>query len=159
MVSSTNRLREFVRAAFVSPEAVWIAVVLLGATMVPQWLLKAGAALLTGEVVIVVAVLGGPFAFVGAAYRLSGSVLRPHGDRAVLRSWPDYWRLRLRVMVALAYTFTGAIAVTLGWIIYKSGSPLFGSVVSLCGGGVTAIALATIAHAKQDVEDIIDRLS
>ena len=154
-----DRLRELLRAVFISPEVLVTGIIALGAAFVPSWVRSAGSAFLSGDVPNVLAVLGAPFALVMAAYTLSGSVLRPHGERTVLRTWSEYWRLRLRVVVALGYTLVGSIAVTVGWVLFKAHWELTGSAVSLAGAGIAAVAVATIAHARQDVEDIVDRLS
>lgn len=158
MASSTDKLREFLRALLVSPEMLWLASVGLAAAFVPHWLLNAGSVFLSSDVPNILPVLGAPFAVLVAGFQLSGAVLRPHADRAVLRSWPDYWRLRLRMTIALGYALVGSLAVTAGWVIYKADHKLLGSSTSLAGVGVAAVAVASIAYAKQDVEDITDQL-
>lgn len=150
-----NKAVETLRAVVIGPEFVWIGLVVAVGLSRPAWMLFFGRAFLELDAVVV-AILGAPFALVAVAYKIVSGIRRPTSEPLAMRDWPDYWRLKIRLMVGLAYSLASACSVLLGWGLYRGNQKLTGTALTVGGFGVAAIVVASVAYARHAVEDIID---
>lgn len=152
-----KRPAELVRALALSPEIASALVIVLAATHWPTVVLRLGGLVhvdrLDGWALTLVAA---PFAILIAGYSLGTAVLRPERGREALAAWSDYWRLRMRVYIALGWMCFGALGWIIGWILVQMGALRYGITLALAAVAAAVTALFTVALARHGVQDALD---
>jgi hypothetical protein len=72
-------------------------------------------------------------------------------------TWPHYWRLKLRIWIALTYCSLGLLTFIIGWYVYEA-TPLrtLGAGLVLGATLVSLASLATVAFARIQLPDAMD---
>ena len=145
-----KHIGEFVRAVLVSPE------VLIGAlpfAISSYWPEPANFA---SEIVMSDTkwTLGMGIILLVGTYGLAWDVLSPSESKKAILSWPDYWKLKMRIYVALGYCIVGIILIMAGVYMIAHEIILWGATIAISGILCGATALATVAIARLTIREI-----
>ena len=150
-----SRILDFFRLAFVSPELVLALLPIAVYAYAPDWadmLLKP----MGDSVGWGLSAAGLPAAMLAFNYKESSELLSLSGGKKVLIEWPDYPRLKMRVLVALAWCLLGIFACFgATWMVAKNSLPLLGITFMISGLLSAAAATATIALAKFSLRELL----
>lgn len=152
----TTKALDLVRAVLISAETAAALAVVAIANLWPRGLQVVGEFFATAEPAVMATLFCAPVVVIVAMYGLGTKLLRPEKGRDVLVGWPDYWRLRLRVRVALVFGVVGCLGWFLGWVLLRLGQILWGTTIALASLTVALVALASVALAQHDLGDILD---
>ena len=148
---------EWLRAALFSVETVVALFTLAMFLLAPDYIVDLVDPLFSIDPPGVLAILAVPYLLTATTWKLAEGLLRPVTNCGALLGWPDYWRLALRVRVALLFSVAGAVSSTSGWILYRSIDRFAGASISVAGFLVPGVSLVTVALAKLVSRDILDR--
>ena len=95
-----------------------------------------------------------PIALLAAAYNIGSDILSPQGKRVVILDWPDYWRLKIRVIWCLTICLISVVATIIGYYIIHKFNHVNGFVIIIISWSISATALMTGAYAKWSVREI-----
>lgn len=149
-----TRVIDVVRSVLVSPETAallftflayiyWPAPYLLLATQVGTDL-KSGAE-----------IAAFPLSLIGLTYSLSSDLLSPQGARKRLLDWPDYWMLKVRVVVALAFCAMCLGMSLVGWYLMAAARSLWGSALIVAGYFCGSVTLSTVGLARWRARELL----
>lgn len=94
-------------------------------------------------------------AMLAFSYKEGYELLSLSGGRKVLIEWPDYPRLKVRIVVAFVWCLFGAFAcVGATWMVAKNSQPLLGITFMISGLLSAAAATATIALARFSLREL-----
>lgn len=96
-----------------------------------------------------------PLTLLAAIYSFGSDILSPSGVKRVLLSWPDYWKLKVRIVVAMGFCFLGFILVLCGAYMVLHQNPVWGAATAISGLLTSASALASVALAKWRIREIL----
>jgi hypothetical protein len=88
-------------------------------------------------------------------YSFGSEILSPSGTKKVLLSWPDYWKLKMRILVALGFCLLGFVFVLCGVYMVPRQNPVWGATIAMSGLFTAAAALASVALAKWSIREIL----
>lgn len=150
-----RRTLDFLRLVFVSPELVLALLPIAIYTYTPDWadllLAPMSDGLRWG-----LSAAGLSFAMLAFSYKESFELLSLSGGKKVLIDWPDYPKLKMRILVAFAWCLLGAVAcVCATWMVAKSLQPLFGVTLMISGLLAAAASTATIALARFSLRELL----
>jgi hypothetical protein len=132
---------EVLRAVFISPEIVAGS---LPFVLSFYWSEPATFTVeqLASDAMWVVGTAAIPLTLLAATYSFGSEILSPSGPKKVLLSWPDYWKLKMRVVVALGFCFLGFMFVLCGAYMVQHQNPVWGATTTISGLLTPASALA-----------------
>ena len=96
-----------------------------------------------------------PLTLLAASYAFGSEILSPSGTKKILLSWPDYWKLKMRILVALGFCLLGFAFVLCGAYMVPHQSPIWGATIAMSGLFTAAAALASVALAKWSIREIL----
>jgi hypothetical protein len=150
-----NRLADFLRAVFVSPELFFALVPLSIYAYEPTWadmLLKP----MSDSVGWGLSAAGLSIAMLAFSYKEGFELLSLSGGRKVLIEWPDYPKLKIRVLIAFGWCLIGAFAcVCATWMVVNAFHPLLGVTFLISGLLSAGAATATIALARFSLRELL----
>ena len=150
-----NRLTDFLRSVFVSPELLFALVPLAIYAYEPTWadmLLKP----MSDSVGWGLSAAGLSIGMLAFSYKEGFGLLSLSGGRKVLIDWPDYPKLKMRVLGAFGWCLIGAFAcVCATWMVAKAFHPLLGITLLISGMFAAATATATIALARFSLRELL----
>jgi len=150
-----SRLVDFVRLVFVSPELLFALVPFAIYAYEPTWadmLLKP----MSDSIDWGLYAAGLSIGMLAFSYKEGFDLLSLSGGRKVLIEWPDYPRLKMRVMVAFGWCLIGAIAsIVAMWMVAKQFHSLLGITLLISGIFSAATATATIALARFSLRELL----
>lgn len=95
-------------------------------------------------------------AMLGFCYNQGFNLLSLNGERKVLLEWPDYPKLKARVLVAFGWCLVGALSsIGATWMVAKAFQPLLGVTIMISGLLSAATATATIALARFSLRELL----
>lgn len=141
---------------FVSYEVLAVAVIGGMAIIHPRFARAVGKIVVGLDAEILIAALGLPFFLLALTYKFSRNLLKAGGKRRILVEWPDYWKLRVVIRVALGFGAASCAAIVVGWLLVQQGYIVGGATTMLAALTVSSITLATVALAEIDEQDILD---
>ena len=103
----------------------------------------------------IAAVLGVPAALLIACYKIGSELLSPQGKRRVILEWPEYWRLKYRVVYCLVLCLLASIVSLLGFYLVHEQHSVNGAVAMVIAWSVSTIALFSLALAKWKAREIL----
>ena len=150
-----RRILDFFRLVFVSPELVLALLPIAIYAYAPDWadmLLKPmGDGVGWG-----LSAAGLSLAMLAFSYKEGFELLSLSGGKKVLIEWPDYPRLKMRVLIAFVWCLLGAFAcVGATWMVAKNSQPLLGITFMISGLLSAAAATATIALARFSLRELL----
>jgi hypothetical protein len=150
-----NRFMDFLRSVFVSPELLFALVPLAIYTYKPTWadmLLKP----MRDSVLWGLSSAGLAGAMLHFSYKESFDLLSLSGGRKVLKEWPDYPKLKARVLISLGWCLVGVIACLCAtWMVANAFHTLLGITLLISGIFSAATATATIALARFSLRELL----
>jgi hypothetical protein len=151
------RLAEIARATVLSPELLVLLSTYLVYFFWPRWFMLLGLKLQRADAGVLVTVVGAPVAATGLTWVTSKDLLHPSdSQRTILVEWPDYWRLRVRALLGLAWGVVGTVVTFIGVMLLLAGTPIRGGAVVFAGIAVAAATLLSAALAYLAMKDILD---
>jgi hypothetical protein len=121
-----SKFVDFLRSVFVSPELLIALVPVAIYAYEPTWadmLLKP----MSDSVDWGLSAAGLSIGMLAFSYKMGFDLLSLSGGRKVLIEWPDYPKLKVRVLVAFGWCLMGAIASIFAmWMVAKECHPLLG---------------------------------
>ena len=159
-ISRIRRIAEWLRAALLSPEAVWIVSVIATSLLCPAPLSDVGSVVDLSDWVVV---SSGAVAAVGLILATTVHMRRitqvGKAGREILRAWPNYWILSLRVRLGFLFSLMGGGAVITGVFAGPTaGGPEWALVLFLGGLGLQVVTLITMAYAAWRISEVLDGL-
>lgn len=147
---------EFLRVVFISGETLWLLTCSLSFWLLPNFVGILGNSMRTEEDVLQYAT-GLVLALCGYAAYLTWKVIAPRDDsNSDLYEWPDYWRLKLRVFVSLAFSVMAFACIFFGWIFKQHFSDgVLGFLVAI-SIGVALIDVGCLLFAAFVLKEITD---
>ena len=115
---------EFLRILFISFEFVFILVLLLTLPLIPDFYLIIGNKFIEDtEIWKYIPFI--PLSLAGASINYAWKILTPlnNSSNRVLYEWPDYWKLKLRVMVSIVICVTCLSLAIMLWFFCKNLKP------------------------------------
>lgn len=149
-----RRTMDFFRLVLISPELALALIPIAIYFYAPDWadiLLKPmGDGVGWG-----LSAAGLSLAMLAFSYKEGYELLSLSGGRKVLIEWPDYPRLKVRIVVAFVWCLFGAFAcVGATWMVAKNSQPLLGITFMISGLLSAAAATATIALARFSLREL-----
>lgn len=97
-----------------------------------------------------------PLAMLAFNYKEGFDLLSPSGGRKVLLEWPDYPRLKARVIAAFAWCSSGALAGVIAvWMVANDFLSQLAIAILIAGILAASVATATIALARFTLREIL----
>jgi hypothetical protein len=94
-------------------------------------------------------------AMLAFSYKEGFELLSLSGGKKVLIEWPDYPRLKMRILVAFMWCLFGAFAcLAATWMVANHSLPLLGITLMISGLLAAAAATATIALARFSLREL-----
>jgi hypothetical protein len=150
-----SKFVDFLRSVFVSPELLIALVPVAIYAYEPTWadmLLKP----MSDSVDWGLSAAGLSIGMLAFSYKMGFDLLSLSGGRKVLIEWPDYPKLKVRVLVAFGWCLMGAIASIFAmWMVAKECHPLLGVTLLISGIFSAATATATIALARFSLRELL----
>lgn len=149
------RLFDIIKMVVISPELlVALATILVHKTMESVGTLA--VSLLSSDqrwsVGIVVAV---PITLLIACYKLGSDILSPQGKRKILLEWPDYWRLKYRVVYSMVLCSITLILSIIGFLFILNYKSPAAAMLIIGAWVVAATTTAALALAKWNAREIL----
>ncbi len=149
-----RKLGEFLRVVFISPELVAGGLPFVisfywpePATLVGQQF-ASDAKWALGAATI-------PLGLLATVYAFGTDILSPSGAKKAVLSWPDYWKLKMRLVVALGFCLLGFICGMLGVYLVLHENLVWGATIVIAGLFLSAASLASVAFAKWTIRELI----
>lgn len=148
------KLIEFLRVVFISPEMVASGLPFVisfywpePATFVGQQFVS-DAKWAFGAATI-------PLGLLATTYAFGTDILSPSGVKKAVLLWPEYWKLKMRVIVALGFCLLGFIYGMLGVYLVLHQNLVWGATIVIAGLFLSAASLASVALAKWAIREIL----
>lgn len=151
-----ERVTEYVRATIVSPESLVLIALFALAWSQPAVFKAVGATLRDIEAGLAWSIAVAPSVLLGLCYKQSRKLTRPKGRRSELVEWPDYWRLLVRIYVALGMSGLAAALMFVSLYLVHFGSTFLGGFAAVTSVTIAATSLATVALAQFKLEAYLD---
>lgn len=150
-----NRVIDLLRLVFVSPELLFLLLPIAIYAYEPTWADILLQPMIEG-VSWGLAAAGLAVAMLGFSYNQGFDLLSLNGGRKVLLEWPDYPKLKARVLVAFGWCLIGALSsIGATWMVAKKFHPLLGVTIMIGGLLSAATATATIALARFSLRELL----
>ena len=150
-----NRVKDFLRLVFISPELLFALVPVAIHVYEPTWadmLLKP----MSDSVGWGLSAAGLSIGMLAFSYKEGFDLLSLSGGRKVLIEWPDYPKLKARVLGAFGWCLIGVFAcICATWMVAKAFHPLLGITFLISGMLSAAAATATIALARFSLRELL----
>lgn len=150
-----TRTADLFRLVFVSPELLLVLVPLVTYAYEPTWadmLVKP----MTDGVGWGLTTTGVAVAMLGFCYKEGFNLLSLSGERKVLIEWPDYPKLKARVLASFGWCVIGALScIGATWMVAKAVHPLLGVTIMISGLLSAATATGTIALARFSLRELL----
>jgi hypothetical protein len=150
-----RRFTDFLFSVFVSPEMLSALVPLAIYAYEPTWadmLLKP----MSDSVGWGLSAAGLSIGMLAFSYKEGFDLLSLSGGRKVLIEWPDYPKLKARVLGAFGWCLIGVFAcICATWMVAKAFHPLLGISLLISGVFSAAAATATIALARFSMRELL----
>lgn len=96
-----------------------------------------------------------PLGMLATTYAFGSDILSPSGAKKALLSWPDYWKLKMRLVVAMGFCLFGFICGVFGVYLILHESFIWGATTVAAAVLSSASALASVAFAKWAIREIL----
>ena len=150
-----NRFTDFLRFTFVSPELLLLITPLAIYTYEPSWANMLVKPMADG-VGWGLTAAGISVGMLGFCYKEGFDLLSLSGARKVLIEWPDYPKLKARVLAAFVWCLIGTVScIGATWMVAKVVQPLLGVTIMIGGLLSAAAATATIALARFSLRELL----
>lgn len=149
-----NRILEFLRAVIISPEML---AGCLPFVVSPYWPEPANFAAqqLASDTKWAFSIAAIPLGLLAATYAFGSDILSPTGGKKALLAWPDYWKLKMRIVVAFGYCLLGCALIVCGVYLVAHQIPVWGANLAIAGVLCAAAALASVALARLNIREIV----
>ena len=150
-----NRFTDFLRSVFVSPELLFTLVPLAVYAYEPTWadMLLMPMSDSVGWGLSAAGLSIGMLAF---SYKEGFELLSLNEGRKVLIEWPDYPKLKARVLGAFGWCLVGVFGCLVSvWMVAKNFYPLLGVTFLISGLIAAATASATIGLARFSLRELL----
>lgn len=150
-----SRIFDFFRLIFVSPELLFMLMPLVIYAYEPAWADMLVKPMADG-VGWGLAAAGVSVAMLGFCYKEGFDLLSLSGSRKVLIQWPDYPKLKARVLISFVWCVIGALSCFgATWMVAKAIHPLLGVTIMISGLVSAAAATASIALARFSLRELL----
>lgn len=149
-----KRFVEFLRAVFISPEIVAGGLPFAISFYWPEPATFAGHQL-ASDTKLALGTASIPLGLLATTYAFGSDILSPSGAKKALLSWPEYWRLKMRLVVALGFCLLGFICGMFGVYLVLHQNLVWGATMIIAGVLLSASALASVALAKWAIREIL----
>lgn len=150
-----KKIADFIRMVLVSPEVTTGILVWAIYLRYPQVFLYFLPSFRSDEQWKLPALIAIPIALLLATYHLGSDILSPQGKRAIILDWPDYWRLKMRVVWCLLLCIFSILATVVGYYLMHKTNDVKGLVVVITSWAISAVAVITAAYAKWTTREIL----
>ena len=154
-MATSNRTIEYARIAFISPELIAVLVVFLFWLTTPRFFARFAELVITAEFGSLLTLLGVPCAILFTVYRLGFETLNPPEKKDILVKWPEYWKLKVRIIISLISAILALVGAWLGWYLIDSGRIPGGSLLTVASLALGATTVASVAFARLELRDIL----
>jgi hypothetical protein len=151
-----SRSLEALRAVVISPEALAIVASIALAILWPEAIVWICEQFEPSDYGGRLALLGIPIALLVPTYSFSYGLLNPGDSRTELKKWPEYWRLKLRIWVALWYSSLSVVAFFVGWAAVEHRAPILGTTLMLSSLLTSSVCLLSVGIARLQLRDALD---
>lgn len=141
-----NRIVDMIRVVLVSPEMLGLGFPLAIWSYWPEPA-QFIATQINGDFEWGFGIVMVPIVLLAACYNLGSNILAPSGARKILLDWPDYWMLKNRVVVALAFCIFSFVVALIGIFMVAETKSSLGMSMVFSGCLSAAAAIATVALA------------
>lgn len=150
-----KKLLDIVRMLLISPELVaGLAVVAINSMSASIGNIV--LSLLSSDQKWALGLIGGvPMTLLVTCYKLGTDILSPQGKRKVLLEWPEYWRLKYRVVYSLVVCVMALIAGVVGFLFILNEKSEVAAMLIIGAWAVAATSTASIALAKWRIREIL----
>jgi hypothetical protein len=149
-----NWLADLLRAVFVSPELLFALLPFAIYTYEPTWadvLLKP----MSDSISWGLSGAGLSIGMLAFSYKEGFDLLSLSGRRGVLIEWPEYPKLKARVLIAFGWCLIGTFtSICAAWMVAKAFHPFLGATLLISGLLSAATATATIALARFSIREL-----
>jgi hypothetical protein len=149
-----NRVLEFLRAVIISPEMLAGCLPFMVSSYWPEPA-NFAAQQLASDTKWAIGIAAIPIGLLAATYAFGSDALSPTGHKKALLDWPDYWKLKMRIVVAFGYCLLGFAFIVCGVYLVAHESPVWGANLAIAGVLCAAAALASVALARLNIREII----
>ena len=150
-----SRKTDCFRLFFVSPELLILLMPLAVYAYEPTWADMLVKPMIDG-VGWGLTAAGVSVAMLGFCYKEGFDLLSLSGARKVLIEWPDYPKLKARVLTSFVWCVIGALScLGASWMVAKAVLPLLGVTIMISGLLSAATATATIALARFSLRELL----
>ncbi len=145
---------EFLRAFFISPEILVGSLPFVISSYWPEPATFA-AQQIASDIKWAWGIAAIPLGLLATTYSFGSEILSPAGEKKALLAWPDYWTLKLRVLIALGFCILGFAFVVCGIYMVTDHNLVWGATIITSGLLLAATALASVALAKWTIREIL----
>ncbi|MDN5941074.1 MAG: hypothetical protein L0H94_04235 [Nitrospira sp.] len=149
-----SRILEFLRAVIISPEMLAGCLPFVVSSYWPEPA-NFAAQQLASDTKWAFSIAAIPLGLLAATYASGSDILSPTGGKKALLAWPDYWKLKMRIVVAFGYCLLGCALTICGVYFVAHQSPVWGGTLAIAGVLCAAAALASVALARLTIREII----
>ena len=152
-----RRVIELCRVVLVSGEGLWIGVTVLLWIYAPHALQVVGKKFSNDEVWKML--LAVPPAILVWSLTTSTNVLFParNGSNNALLKWPSYWKLKLRVVIAIAWCTVGCLSSLIIFFFRDELLATQNGAIFLAGIGVSLFAAGSMWLASINIRELTER--
>lgn len=146
-----KRINDLLIAVFVSPEFLALLVAIFAYTLWPEWLIAKGKSLQANTEGLKWLSLA-PFAVLAIALRWASGVMFPNDPRAdILAEWPDFFLVRVRVVLGVLYIVCGGAFTACVWLFGIRLEEPFTSSMYCAALVVSVVSAGTLWNASHEV--------
>ena len=157
MATLKNRIVDTARALFISPEVAAALAIGSLALFFPTISRVVGSKVLTAELGLLTTLQSAPVVLTVATWYLGKDLLNPNEQqRKELVGWSQYWRLVLRIRIALIWGVIGIMFTAIGIVAALAGRPRMTIAAIAIGIAIAAVGTVTTALAAMTSKDILD---
>lgn len=149
-----NRILEFFRAVIISPEMLAVCLPFVVSSYWPEPA-NFAAQQLASDTKWAFSIAAIPLGLLATTYAFGSDILSPTGGKKVLLAWPDYWKLKMRIVVAFGYCLLGCGLIVCGVYFVTHQNPVWGGNLAIAGVLCASAALASVALARLTIREIV----
>lgn len=148
-----KRIAEVLRVVFISPEFLAGSIPFAISSYWPEPA-NFAAQLLASDTKWALGMAAIPIGLLVGTYGFASDVLSLSGAKKAILAWPDYWKLKMRVLVALGYCIVGFGFVIGGVYSVAHHRLVWGATTAISGALCAAGAIASVALARWTIREI-----
>lgn len=149
---------DIIRLLFISPEVVFLLVILLVYQLKPEWLFLVGLPFKkNGEIWKFLPSL--PILFTGVVIKVGGKIRAPleNSSNKLLYGWPLYSFLRNRVLVSIFICILCSIGALTIWLFIENLTPITVGAIYLLSVGISGLTALCIVLALPTLKEILGK--